>query len=85
MERLIMVAACIATGWLYFAGVFAAGLIVHSTFSWQAALAGMGLSYFSYLLQGRGAGGAMIDHITGVLFLMTILFGAAAGICLVVG
>lgn len=83
-ERLIMVVACIATAWLYFAGVFTAGLALHNSLAWQGALAGVGISYFSYLLQGRGVASPALDGATGLCFLISVVLGVGAGICLLV-
>lgn len=83
-ERLVMVVACIVTAWLYFAGIFAAGLVTHNVLAWQGALAGIGISYFSYLLQASGVRTPLADLITGILFLITIVLGIAAGVCLLV-
>lgn len=82
-ERRFLYIAILLNSALYLTGVFVAGLMTGNRLAWAMALATAALCYLSPLVQAIG-----LDKVwrTGplVLVALSILFGGAAGIVLVI-
>lgn len=75
-----MVVGAIVNSAIYLVAVFYAGLTYGHPYAWKFAIAAMGVTYLSYLVQIPGREAA--PTIAAILVVASILLGAAAGIAL---